>query len=181
MSKMTAPHSALEAHIVDGKINGLKVYGHWFYDLVLARAGRDKTDPALLNAAIIKGSRYAVRGYTRPAHPSWKEKGEFVETYTLRGDGKVVSGTPSEASCVLASEPLNFSQSQCADCLHWQKRGGIASPRTWNCTALEDESPSRVVFVVTAMARLLAGSGQCPTFSTLHVHQDGYISQDLPR
>jgi hypothetical protein len=71
------------------------------------------------------------------------------------------------------------SQNQCSDCLHWQQRGGIVFPREWECTSLEGESTARMVLVVTAMAQLLARAGQCPTFSNLHVHQDGYLSQDL--
>ncbi len=71
---------------------------------------------------------------------------------------------------------------QCSGCLHWQKRGGIVTPRAWACTALEDESTQKMekmVLVVTAMAQLLARSGECPTFSPFHVHEDGYVSQEL--
>ena len=69
--------------------------------------------------------------------------------------------------------------SQCGDCIHWQTRGGTVLPRNWKCTALEGESSERMAAVVTAMAQILAKSGQCPSFETLHQHVDGYVSLDL--
>lgn len=71
------------------------------------------------------------------------------------------------------------SKSQCTDCIHWQKRGGLIAPLAWRCTAFEDEASNRVVTFVAAMAQMLAKTEQCPTFSTLHVHPDGYVSQEL--
>lgn len=101
-----AQHLALEEKIVDGKFEGMKVYSDWFDDLVVARAMRDKTEPSLLCASIIKSGHYAVRGYTRPAHPTWG--GTMVETYKLRRDGRVECSGPNPTSCILASEPLGL-------------------------------------------------------------------------
>lgn len=68
---------------------------------------------------------------------------------------------------------------QCDNCFHWQNRGGLVLPRARECTLLEGESSVRMVTVVTAMAQVLAKSGQCPSFSTMHAYEDGYISQDI--
>ena len=78
----------------------------------------------------------------------------------------------------LGKRLLRSEVSQCGDCIHWQTRGGIVLERTWKCTALEGES-ERMAAIVTAMAQLLAKSGQCPSFETLHQHVDGYVSLDL--
>ena len=69
---------------------------------------------------------------------------------------------------------------QCSGCQYWQKRGGIVRPSVWECTALEDEPTSlKMVLVVSAMAQLLARSGECPTFSPFPAFDGAYRSQDL--
>lgn len=76
-----------------------------------------------------------------------------------------------------------MSVHQCATCQHWQARGGIVTPRRFECVTLEDEerrAGPRLAAIVTRMAQTMARRNQCPAYSPWPLEPDCYRAEDLP-